>query len=111
MSLEMDCNTKETNQIGLYMLYQAYITNYINILIEFKQNFCKSYTIICEFCNKQLQNLIETDIYYEIKIQDNPIKLLKSIIILIHKPERLNYPFTSITEAFKRVVGMFREKM
>ena len=32
-SLDMYPNTKETNKIGLYMLYQSEITNYIKISI------------------------------------------------------------------------------
>ena len=40
------------------------------------------------------------------KIQDNPIELLKSIKILMHKPERSKYPCVSINEAFKRVIKM-----
>ena len=50
--------------------------------------------------------MIYKKVYYEEKIKDNPIELLNSINILIHKPERLNYPFAPITESFKRVVGM-----
>ena len=48
---ETDPNTKETNQIGLVMLYQSDITNYIKISKEFKQNstnhiqLCSSYAI------------------------------------------------------------------
>ena len=45
-----------------------------------------SYTIAWEFCNKQLQKLIDEKLDYETKIQDNTIELLKSIKILIHKP-------------------------
>ena len=41
MTLEGYPNIKETNQIGLEMLYQEYITDYIKIRIEFKKNLCK----------------------------------------------------------------------
>ena len=40
------------------------------------------------------------------KIKDNHIKILKSIKILMHEPERSNYPFKQITETFKLVVNM-----
>ena len=49
---------------------------------------------------------METNLYYETKIQDNPIEILKSINILMHKPERSNYPSASITETSKRVVNI-----
>ena len=106
MSLETDHNTKETYQIGLDMIYQENITEYINIIMDFKQNLRKSYTVFWEFCNKQLQNSIETNVDNEMKIQDNPIEIFKSINILVHKPERSEYPFVSVTEAFKHVVNL-----
>ena len=40
------------------------------------------------------------------KIQDNPIKILKTINKLMHKTELLKFPFVSIAEAFKRVVNV-----
>ena len=39
------------------------------------------------------------------KIKYNPTELLESINILMREQERSNYPFTSITEAFKNVVN------
>ena len=59
MSQETDPNTRETNQIVLDILYQAYITDYINRSIYFNQNLHNPYTVICELCNKKLQNPIE----------------------------------------------------
>ena len=43
---ETDPNNKETNQIGMVMLYQAYTNNYIKRSKEFKQNLHKSYPVI-----------------------------------------------------------------
>ena len=46
MSLEADPNTRETNHIGLYMIYQEDITDYIKVNTELKQSFAshtKSY--------------------------------------------------------------------
>ena len=87
MSLETDTNTKGTYQIGMDMLYQADIANYIKIIIEFKQSLRKSYTVVWDFCNKYLQNLIETNVDSETKIQDKTTELLKSIKILMHEPK------------------------
>ena len=106
MSLDTDTSMKETNQIGLDMLYQADIPNYIKINKEVKKNLRKSYTVLWELYNKQLQKSINTTINYDAKIQDNPIELLNSIKILMNEPERSTYPFALIPEAFKRVVNM-----
>ena len=105
----MDPNKRETDQIFMEMLYQAGIADYIKIIVWFNKNIHKSYTVIWNFCNKQIQNSIDMNVEYETKIQDNPIKLLNYIKILIHKPERLKYLFVSITEAFKRVVNMMHK--
>ena len=67
------------------MLYQEDITYYIKRGIEFKKNLCKSYTVVWEFCNKQIHNSIDANLEYETKIQDNPIEILKSIKILMKK--------------------------
>ena len=53
MILKKYPNTKETAQIGLDMLYQAEITNYINIRIEFKENLRRWYILVWMFCNKE----------------------------------------------------------
>ena len=46
MNLYMYSNTKDTDQIGLEMIFQADITNYIKIRIELKQNLLNSYKVI-----------------------------------------------------------------
>ena len=46
------------------------------------------------------------NISYETKTQDNFIKLLKYIKILIHDPECSKYPFVSINKSFKCIVNM-----
>ena len=62
MRLDMDTNRREINHIGLDMLYQVDITNYINGNKDFKQNLRKSYTVMWELCNKQLQNYIKMNV-------------------------------------------------
>ena len=49
MSLEANTNTKDTYQIGLDMIYQAEIANFIKRSIAFQQNLRKSYTVVWEF--------------------------------------------------------------
>ena len=62
MNLETDTNTRETNQIGLDILYQADITDYIKRSIYFKENIRNLYTVIWELCYKYHQNSIKTNI-------------------------------------------------
>ena len=104
--LEMYPNTRETDHIGLDIFYQANITDYIKRSTEFNQNLHKSYTVIWEFCNKQLQNMIDKNREYENKMHDNLIKVLQFMEIIMNEPEWLNYPFEWITGAFKRIVNM-----
>ena len=52
ISLDMDTNTRSTNQIVLDILYQVDITDYINRSIYFKQNLRKLFTVVWELCNK-----------------------------------------------------------
>ena len=87
MSLETEPNKRETDQIGMDILYQEDIKDYIKRIIYPKKNIRNPCTVIWEFCNKHLQNLIDTNVEYEIKIQENPIEILKYIKTLIHKPE------------------------
>ena len=49
--------------------------------------------------------MIDVNVEY-IKIEDNPIELLKSIKILLHEPEQSNYLCVTTTESFKRIVNM-----
>ena len=86
MCIETYPNTSESNKIGLDMIYQANITEYINRMKECKKNLRKSFTFILYFCNKQLPNSIGTNVEYEKKIQDNLIDLLEFIKILMHEP-------------------------
>ena len=62
MNLDTNTNTRETNQIGPDILYQADITDYIKRSIYFKENIRNLYTVIWELCYKYLQNSIETNI-------------------------------------------------
>ena len=106
MSLDTDLNTKEKNQINLDVLYQENINHYIKRRKEFKKNLRKSYTVVWESCNKQLQTSIGTNIYYKTKIKDNPIGILEFIKILMQKLERSKYPIAWITEDFKYIVNI-----
>ena len=46
MSLYMDTNTRETDHIGMEIIYKVDITNYINRSKELKEKIRKSYTVI-----------------------------------------------------------------
>ena len=50
----------EREQIYLYVFYQAQITEFIKRKTIFKQNFCKAYSVICEYYRKKLYLSIGT---------------------------------------------------
>lgn len=94
------------HQIGFDMVHQAKITDYIKRQATFEQNFHKTYTVIQKYCTEQLQNAIEGIDDYETRIRDNLIKLLETIKIVMYEPKRSKYPYSSITEAFKRRINV-----
>ena len=73
MSLYTDTNTRDTNNIGLDKIYQADITDDIKRSIQFKQNLCMPYIAVWQFCNKQLQKLIKTNVEYKTKKKYNQL--------------------------------------
>jgi hypothetical protein len=56
--------------------------------------------IVLENCNKAIQDRITG--HPEFKIENDPIKLLKAVEILINELVRARYPSASVTEAITR---------
>jgi hypothetical protein len=54
--------------------------------------------IYLQHCNKTIQDRITRHPEYESKIENDPIKLLKAVKILIIDPVRARYPYASVTE-------------
>ena len=57
MILETDPNTIETDQIGMYVIYQSDITYCIKMSIYFKKDLRNSYTVIWELCKQKAPKL------------------------------------------------------
>jgi len=65
----------------------------------------KAYALIySNYCNRTMQVRIEEHRDFESTIQNDPIKLLKAIRVLMHDPARAKYPYTSMMEALLRAL-------
>jgi hypothetical protein len=91
---------KIMEQEGFDMLYKAEINIYTKRKHELEQN---TYSLIyLQHCNKTIQDRITGHPEFESKIENDPIKLLQAVKILINDPVRARYPFASITESITR---------
>jgi hypothetical protein len=72
-----------------------------------RQGMNKAYAMIYEFhCTKGMQSAIKEHPKYDSEIKNNPIKLLKSIKVLMHEPVRARYPLASLTDALLRFANI-----
>jgi hypothetical protein len=70
---------------------------------EFEDNMNKVYSLIfLQHCNKTIQDRITGHPEFENKIENDTIKLLKAVRILINNPVRARYPYASMTESITR---------
>jgi hypothetical protein len=70
---------------------------------KLEDNMNKTYSLIyLQHCNKTIQDRIHAHPDFETKIENDPIKLLKAIEILINDPVQARYPYASVTEAMTR---------
>ena len=64
----------------------------------------KAYALIFStYCNKTMQTRVENHHLFATDIQDNPIKLLEVVQVLMHDGIRGRFPFASVLEAFKNL--------
>jgi hypothetical protein len=85
------------------VLFKAEIDIYTKRKHEFEDNMNKTYSLIyLQHCNKTIQDRITGHPEFESKIENDPIKLLKAVEILINDPVRARYPYASITESITR---------
>jgi hypothetical protein len=100
-ALNADC--KATEQEGYDILYKAEIDMYTKRKHKLEDNMNKTYSLIClQHCNKTIQDRMHTHPDFETKIENDLIKLLKAIEILINDLVQARYPYTSVTEAMTR---------
>jgi hypothetical protein len=77
---------------------------------ELEGNMNKTYSLIyLQHCNNTIQVRIHAHPDFETKIENDPIKLLKAIEILINDPVRARYPYASVTEAMTRFMTSCRQ--
>jgi hypothetical protein len=80
---------KIMEQEGFNMFFKAEIDIYSKRKHEFDDNMNKTYSLIyLQHCNKTIQDRITGHPEFESKIENDPIKLLKAVEILINDPVR-----------------------
>jgi hypothetical protein len=85
------------------MLYKAEIDICTKRRDEFEDNMNKTFSLIfLQHCIKTIQDRIIGHPEFESTIENDPIKLLKAVKILINEPVRARYPYASITESITR---------
>jgi hypothetical protein len=85
------------------MLYKAEIDIYTKRKHEFEDNINKVYSLIfLQHFNKTIQDRITGHPEFKSKIENDPIKLLKAVEILINDPVRARYPYASMTKSITR---------
>ena len=75
--------------------------------MDFDENWMKAFAYIYEsFCIKEMQVAIKELPNYEKEIQNQPLKLLEEVKVLMHTPIRARYPFMSLTENLVSLINM-----
>jgi hypothetical protein len=103
MSGASKADDKATEQEGYDILYKAEIDMYTKRKHELEDKMDKTYSLIyLQHCNKTIQDRIHAHPDFETKIENDLIKLLKAIEILINNPVQARYPYASVTEAMTK---------
>jgi hypothetical protein len=98
-----NADDRATEPEGYDILYKAEIDMYTKRKHNLEDNMNKMYSLIyLQHCNKTIQDRIHAHPDFETKIKNDPIKLLKTIEILINNLVRPRYPYASVTEAMTR---------
>jgi hypothetical protein len=98
-----NADNRVTEQEGYDILYKAEIDMYAKRKHQLEDNMNKTYSLIyLQHCNKTIQDRIHAHPDFKTKIENDPIKLLKAIEILINDPVQARYPYASVTEAMTR---------
>jgi hypothetical protein len=94
---------KAMEQEGYDMLYKEEIDIYTERKHKFEDNMNKVYSLIfLQHCNKMIQDRITGHPEFDSKIENDPIKLLKAVEILINDLVRAIYPYAFMTESITR---------
>ena len=94
-------------QKGFDIEYQERLSRYLDKEDALEQGMLRAYALIMSnYCTKTMIQRIEEHPDFSSKIKDNPIELLSAIQQLTHDTVRAQYPFVSVTDAFKRLLNM-----
>ena len=98
-SQETDPTKKVFDQRTKDMLWDKKLELWVQQESEFNENWSKAYAFIFEqYCGKEMQVTIKELEHFELKIQNDPLELLKEIRTLIHTPIKAGYLFMTLTE-------------
>jgi hypothetical protein len=103
LSRATDADDRATEQEGYDILYKAEIDMFTKRKHKLEDNMNKMYSLIyLQYCKKTIQDRIHAHPDFETKIENDPIKLLKAIEILINDLVQARYPQASVTEVMTR---------
>ncbi|MGC9261845.1 MAG: hypothetical protein ACP5I8_17435, partial [Phycisphaerae bacterium] len=87
--------------------YQEQLRCYLECKDNLRQGLTKAYALIFgNYCTKAMQSRVEAHRDFEKEIENDPIKLLEVIKVLMHDPIRAQYPLISMTNALSQLVNL-----
>ena len=93
LSQAEDAAERRSENRGLEISFQAEVTRFIERRDMLEQNMFKAYSLIMStYCTSLMRSRIEAHAEFESGIQDNPIRLLEVIRVLMHDTVRGQYP-------------------
>ncbi|MGC9197301.1 MAG: hypothetical protein ACP5IL_17915 [Syntrophobacteraceae bacterium] len=94
-------------QSGFDIKYQEELRRYLECEDNLRQGLTKAYALIFgNYCTKAMQSRVEAHPDFEKDIENDPIKLLEVIKVLMHDPIRAQYPLISMTNALSQLVNL-----
>ena len=95
---------RQLQQDGIKIQFQIDYQAYLERKVALENNMVKAYALIFStYCNKTMQTRVENHHLFQTDIQDNPIKLLEVVQVLMHDGIRERFHFASVTEALRNL--------
>jgi hypothetical protein len=105
VSTANNAGVKQLEQDGFDLEYKAKLNKFLERKDCLEQDEIKKYILIMsEHCTKTMQDRVKEHPDFKIKIQDDPIELLRAINVLMHVPVRGRYPFAALIDVLMRLI-------